>query len=311
MPYRGVYPDTGTGKFSAWIGHNGKRERLGTFDDEVEAAKAYDEKAIEFFGDKAKLNFPRANGQVMAVPLENLDTSIAARFRAQGPNEQAVDEYAENIDKLPPGDAFFDGQHYFLAGGLHRWHAHQKAGKKEMQVTVRQGTERDAILFASGQNDSHGVRRTPADKRLAVIELLKDKEWKRRSMRWIAEAAKVSGHLVSAVIESLPPEVEEEEPEQEEAVGEAEDEKPKAKPKPKPKTRVDRRGKEQPERKDKSPKNGSEVKVYDDKIIDGIFRDLAKASLERAKITGKTKLYEDFYAAADAALVAWKAWKKG
>ena len=36
----------------------GKRKHLGHFSDEIEAAKVYDAKVKELFGDYAKLNFP-------------------------------------------------------------------------------------------------------------------------------------------------------------------------------------------------------------------------------------------------------------
>jgi hypothetical protein len=45
-------------KFRAYITLNRKRLNIGHFEDEIEAAKKYDEKAKEIFGDFARLNFP-------------------------------------------------------------------------------------------------------------------------------------------------------------------------------------------------------------------------------------------------------------
>ena len=56
--YKGVYRDKRGKKFVARIVADGKRHSLGYFDDEIEAAVAYDLKAIQFFGQFAYLNFP-------------------------------------------------------------------------------------------------------------------------------------------------------------------------------------------------------------------------------------------------------------
>ena len=56
--YKGVSWHKQHGKWYAGICHNYKQIFLGLHDDEVEAAKAYDRKAIELFGEFAKLNFP-------------------------------------------------------------------------------------------------------------------------------------------------------------------------------------------------------------------------------------------------------------
>lgn len=55
--YRGVRRDKK--KFMAQIGINGKSTSLGNFATAEEAAKAYDTKAIELFGEFAQLNFGR------------------------------------------------------------------------------------------------------------------------------------------------------------------------------------------------------------------------------------------------------------
>lgn len=58
--YKGVYlVKKGNYKaFFARIAINGKDMHLGAFGDEVNAARAYDEKAIKLFGQFARTNFP-------------------------------------------------------------------------------------------------------------------------------------------------------------------------------------------------------------------------------------------------------------
>lgn len=55
--YRGV-SQTHNGKWIAQICYAGNRSHLGTFDNELEAAHAYDEAAKKHHGDRARLNFP-------------------------------------------------------------------------------------------------------------------------------------------------------------------------------------------------------------------------------------------------------------
>jgi hypothetical protein len=81
---------------------------------------------------------------------------------------------------FPPIVVFFDGAEYWLADGFHWIIAAEELGLAEIDTDVREGTQRDAILYAVGANAAHGLKRTNRDKRNAVTILLKDPEWAQR-----------------------------------------------------------------------------------------------------------------------------------
>ena len=56
--YKGIFWEENRKKWRAKIGFNKKSIFLGRFNTDIEAAKAYDEAAIKYFGEFAKLNFP-------------------------------------------------------------------------------------------------------------------------------------------------------------------------------------------------------------------------------------------------------------
>jgi hypothetical protein len=58
-----------------------------------------------------------------------------------------VDEYARamtNGVSFPPAEVVFDGSHYWLWDGFHRYHGRRKAGKETIAVNVTPGTVEDA-----------------------------------------------------------------------------------------------------------------------------------------------------------------------
>ena len=120
-----------------------------------------------------------------------------------------VGEYAEAMKagaKFPPIVVFHDGQEYWLADGFHRVQAATRAMLIEISADVRQGTRRDAVLYSVGANSEHGMRRTNADKRRAVMTLLNDEKWGKWSDREIARQCRVGNKFVSDIRRSLCPE---------------------------------------------------------------------------------------------------------
>ncbi len=117
-----------------------------------------------------------------------------------------VQEYAEALAAgatFPPVIVFSDGDSYWLSDGFHRFEAHQSAGLAEINAEIRDGNQRDAKLFAAGANADHGLRRTQADKRNAILALLADPEWRRWSDKEIARRTATSDKTVAKVRREL------------------------------------------------------------------------------------------------------------
>lgn len=141
----------------------------------------------------------------MKLALALIRTDGGTQTRAEI-DRTVVDDYAEKMrtgEAFPPLVVFYDGEDYWLADGFHRHGAADAAEIANVDVVVRQGTRRDAVLFSVGANAQHGLRRTNADKRRAVETLLADAEWSRKSDNWIATTASVDHKTVARLREHL------------------------------------------------------------------------------------------------------------
>lgn len=140
-----------------------------------------------------------------------IDADLQAREKI---SDEAVSEYYDVLregGKLPPVKVFFDGTRYFLGDGWHRLFAHRTAGLATIEADIVQGTRRDAMKYAMGANNDHGLRRTIADKRKAVGMAFDDIEMAELSDREIAKLCNVSHVFVAkmrketgAVVEDKP-----------------------------------------------------------------------------------------------------------
>jgi len=128
-------------------------------------------------------------------PREKLDMAHVATLK------EAIEEGAE----LDPADVFYDGENDWLADGFHRCKAYEELGIEDIQVIIHQGTRRDAVLYAAAANADHKAAkpRSRADKRRAVMMLLRDQEWSSWSNYQIARQCKVSEATVRNIRKSL------------------------------------------------------------------------------------------------------------
>jgi hypothetical protein len=141
----------------------------------------------------------------MNISLVNIRIDCGTQPRLKI-DERVVGEYCEAIKNgavFPAVKVFSDGTSYYLADGFHRYFAHKAAGAPGIACDVVNGTVRDAILYSLGANGEHGLQRSNADKRNAVIIMLRDLEWSDWSDREIAKHCHVSPMLVGNIRKEL------------------------------------------------------------------------------------------------------------
>jgi hypothetical protein len=158
---------------------------------------------------KAEKGGANAAGTGTSIPTR-LDLGLICiedKLRSRAAYDHAViAEYAAALAEgaaFPPVVVFFDGESHWLADGFYRVFAAQVAELDAVDATVRAGSFSDALLYSAGANTRHGLRRTNADKRLAVRKLLEDPEWSKWSDREIARQCAVDNSFVSKLHKEL------------------------------------------------------------------------------------------------------------
>jgi hypothetical protein len=128
--------------------------------------------------------------QTVLVERLTLDPTLQPR-REMDP--ALIDEYAERMragDQFPPLVAFLDATEVLrLSEGWHRYAAAKAAEVEALAVDVRLGDYRAAHLNSLASNKDHGLRRSNADKRRAILAMLADPEW----VAWSNE--RIAAHL--------------------------------------------------------------------------------------------------------------------
>lgn len=141
--------------------------------------------------------------QILPIKTIRIDGGTQIRFAF---NPAVAADYADAIREghtLPPVIVFHDGKNYWAADGFHRIEGYKQAGIGEVVCDVREGTKRDAFLYALGANAEHGLRRTTADKQNAVRMAMTDPELRNLSVNEIAKVCRVNHATASKVVKEL------------------------------------------------------------------------------------------------------------
>jgi len=141
------------------------------------------------------------------IPIAAIVIDPTVQMRVRGTQPDTVEKYAAAMRegaKFPPVDVFEEGDGlWLLADGFHRVAAAAMVGEIAVDANVHEGGRREAILFASGANVGHGLRRTRADAQRAVEVLLQDAEWAARSNSWIGKRVGIDDKVVARIRRKL------------------------------------------------------------------------------------------------------------
>ena len=94
------------------------------------------------------------------------------------PDSKLIQKYAEDLDVLPPIEV---NQNRILIDGFHRWTAHKKMEKEEIEVTITETKSEEEIFeLAIERNSKFGLQMSQTDKKKACIRLYKDGTGKKK-----------------------------------------------------------------------------------------------------------------------------------
>lgn len=141
------------------------------------------------------------------IRLDSITVDSSIQPRASNVDQAHADELAQafrNGDSIPAIVVYTtDDKTYILSEGFHRCEGAKRANVEYVTAEIRKGDKKAAALNAMASNQSHGLKRTNADKRRAVTETLKlVPDW---SDRKIAEHLGVDNGFVGDVRRQLLP----------------------------------------------------------------------------------------------------------
>jgi hypothetical protein len=156
---------------------------------------------------KKKAKVKNLRQHVIELATDNILASAATQVRKKL-DKDTIDQYTEALKNgaiFPPLVVFaeHESDRYILADGFHRHHAYVNAEVDKCEVEVHEGSLHEALLWALGSNDEHGLRRTNADKRNAVEMALKDPEISGLQIIQIADVCRVTERTVRNIRDDM------------------------------------------------------------------------------------------------------------
>jgi hypothetical protein len=139
--------------------------------------------------------------EAVMLRVQDIIVDAGTQMRASN-NDATIEEYADAMregEDFPPLSVVSDGTNHWLYDGFHRHAAGIKAGSAEMPCIVQAGTLQDACWHAIGANGVHGLPRTNADKRNAVLAALAHPASADMTTREVAKKCLVSHTLVANI----------------------------------------------------------------------------------------------------------------
>ena len=146
-------------------------------------------------------------GKLEELPLTSITLDKRLQMRPKL-NQQRVERYSELISEgvsLPAAIVFDDGKKKWLADGWKRYRACEKAKCEVLYCEVRNGTFRDAFLFALGANGEHGESRDAETIDAVMKAVFADDELRKDSDRKLAVVCNVSRATISRYRKKLVP----------------------------------------------------------------------------------------------------------
>jgi len=104
-----------------------------------------------------------------AVPLDTITLDEELQPRA-AIDRTVLENYVQLLVDgvvFPPVVVFREGNTLWLSDGFHRWHAHKVIDADTINVTIHEGSRRQALLYSLAANSKHGLQRGATDYRRA------------------------------------------------------------------------------------------------------------------------------------------------